>query len=66
MQDEAFVNLKQKLIIPNILALYDPNAETTVSADASSHGLGAALLQKLKDQWHLVVYALHSMTDNEF
>lgn len=39
MQDEAFVKLKQELTSPNILALYDPNADTIVSADASYHGL---------------------------
>ena len=65
VQDEAFVKLKQELTSPNILALYDPNAETTVSADASSHGLGAVLLQKLNDQWHPVAYASRSMTDTE-
>ena len=29
--------------------MYDPNARTTVSVDASSHGLGTMLLQKQAD-----------------
>ena len=29
-----------------VLALFDPNLETTLSANASSHGIGAVLLQK--------------------
>ena len=49
VQDEAFAKLKQELTTPTILALYDPNAETTISADASSYELGAVLLQKLED-----------------
>ena len=65
VQDKAFVKLKQELTSPNILALYDPNADTIVSADASSHELGAVLLQKLNDQWYPVAYASRSMTDTE-
>ena len=48
-----------------ILALYDPNAETTVCADASSHGLGAVLLQKVHNNWHPITYASRSMTSAE-
>ena len=64
-QTEAFSKLKQELISPHILALYDPAADTIVSADASSHGLGAVLLQKAESQWRPIAYASRSMTETE-
>ena len=64
-QGKAFTNLKKELTTPNILTLYDPTADTTISADASSHGLGAVLLQKVQGQWHPVAYASRSMICTE-
>ena len=40
-QEEAFTNIKTELTNPTVLALYNPQAETKISADTSSHGLGA-------------------------
>ena len=57
--------MKQELTKPSTLALYDPNADTKVSADASSHGLGAVLLQKFDGIWKPVAYASRSMTETE-
>ena len=64
-QAEAFSKLKQELTSPQTLALYDPAADTLISADASSHGLGAVLMQKVENQWHPVSYASRSMTESE-
>jgi len=38
--------LKESLISTEVLALYDTNLDTIISADASAYGLGAVLRQK--------------------
>ena len=51
--------------IPTTLALYDPNVDTKVSANASSYGLGAVLLQKSNSTWRQVAFASHSLSETE-
>lgn len=53
-QIKAFVKLNPKL---TVLLLYDSKADTKISADLSSHSLGAAFLQKNKQEWRPVTYA---------
>ena len=48
-----------------MLALYNPQAERKVSADASSFGLGAVLLQLNDQSWKPVAYASRSLMDTE-
>ncbi len=58
--------MKEELTRSTILALYDPLLETKVSADASSFGLGAVIIQKnVSGQWRLVAFASRSMTEVE-
>ena len=63
-QDHAFSSVKTGLTRPTVLALYNPMAETLVSADASSNGLGA-VLQKFETEWRPVVFASRSMSETE-
>ena len=64
-QETAFNRLKDELVQPTVLTLYDPKANIKVSADASSFGLGAVLLQESTQGWKPVAYASRSMNETE-
>ena len=66
-QERAFSEVKTELEKPTVLALYNPLAQTKVSADASSHGLGAVLRQQSDPDsgWRPIAYASRSMTETE-
>lgn len=64
-QERSFSEIKQELVKPTVLALYNPQAETKVSADASSFGMGAVLLQQDGQTWKPVAYASRALSDTE-
>ena len=64
-QEQAFSRIKDELTRPTILALYNPLSPTKVSADASSYGLGAVLLQQERGTWKPIAYASRSMSETE-
>uniref|UniRef100_A0A3Q3BQL4 Reverse transcriptase/retrotransposon-derived protein RNase H-like domain-containing protein n=1 Tax=Haplochromis burtoni TaxID=8153 RepID=A0A3Q3BQL4_HAPBU len=65
-QQQVFDGIKKELTTPPGLALYDPSAETCVSADSSSYGLGAVLLQRHADlRWKPVAYASRALGATE-
>ena len=49
----------------HVLALYDPNRETMVSADASSYGLGDVLRQRTNGTLRPMAHASRAMTPTE-
>lgn len=61
-QDKAFKELKEELASTPVLAMYDLEKHIKVSADASSFGLGAVLLQKWENEWRPVAYASRSLS----
>lgn len=57
-QAQAFDKLKQMITSHPTLSYFDPAKPTKISADASSHGMGAVLLQ----DDHPIAYASRSLT----
>ena len=65
-QHRSFDQVKEVLTASPILALFDPNLETVLSADTSSHGLGAVLLQRqVSGKLQPVAYISRAMTATE-
>ena len=56
-QQRTLETFKEKLSSAPALAIFDITLETTLSADASSYGVGAVLSQKQTDgKWKAVVF----------
>ena len=65
-QQRAFEQIKADLTRVPLLALYDPNKETKIAADASSYGLDRVALQLQEDDsWKPVSFLSRAMTPTE-
>ena len=65
-QEESFSRLKKEMTQAPVLAHYCSEKETIISADVSSYGLGAVLLQVQEDDTKKpIAYASRSMTSTE-
>ena len=61
-QQKAFDTLKDQLISAEVMAFYNPDAETRLIVDASPVGLGAILVQKQDDSgWRPISYGSHAL-----
>jgi len=66
VQEKSFAEIKEIITTGRVLQLYDPNRETLVSADASSFGLGAVLMQRQDDnEMRPITFASRSLTSAE-
>jgi len=65
-QKEAFQRLQNELSSSRVLAPYSPTAETCVSADASSFGLGAVINQQQTDgTWRPIMLISRGLSEAE-
>ena len=64
-QAAEFICLKKMLTETPVLVPYCVDRETMISADSSSFGLGAAVLQKVEDRWRPVAYASRTLNKAE-
>ena len=64
-QEEALKKAKNAVTRAPVLALYNPELPTTISADASSYGLGGVILQETSDGLHLVAFCSRTLTPGE-
>ena len=64
--DEALNKLKEEMCSHRVLAHYDVQAKTKISADASSYGRGAVLLQSQDGiTWQPVAFTSRALSNTE-
>ena len=64
-QEEAWAELKQKLLQAPILSYPDPKGEFILDTDASAYGMGAVLSQVQGGQEKVIAYGSKSLTKEE-
>ena len=65
-QEEEFIQLKKEVCSSHVLSLYDIEAKTKVSADASAYGIGAILMQQQQQgAWRPVAFASRALNEAE-
>ena len=64
-QANSYRQLQSELTTPKVLTHYNPEFPTKISADATSYGIGAVLLQQIDEKWLPVAYASRAMTTTE-
>ncbi|KAG5894930.1 hypothetical protein JTB14_008889 [Gonioctena quinquepunctata] len=64
-QQQSFEKVKKLLQNSPTLAYFDPSKQVSISADSSSYGLGACLIQTSEGKNEIVAYASRLLSDTE-
>ena len=64
-QQEALDKVKALITQAPVLAFFDPTKETTVSADASSYGIGGYIMQKHNDELKPIAFCSRTLNKTE-
>ena len=64
-QENAWLDLKQRLTTAPVLAYPDPSAEFILDTDASGYGIGAVLVQVQEGKERVIAYGSRSLTKEE-
>ena len=64
-QEEAWLELKRRLLSAPILAYPDPSTEFVLDTDASGYGIGAVLAQVQEGKERVIAYGSKSLTKEE-
>ena len=64
-QENAWLDLKQRLMSAPILAYPDPSTEFILDTDASGYGIGAVLVQVQEGKERVIAYGSRSLTKEE-
>ena len=63
-QVKSFSDIRIEVSKPTILSLYNPQAPTKISVDASFYGIGAVIMQNQESSWTPVAFASLTMRQN--
>jgi len=63
--DQAFQDIKSAMLLPTVLAHFDPSKDIQLHTDASYLGLGGVLMQKHGTKYRPVCYASRTLTPAE-
>ena len=65
-QKDGSETIKRQLVSTPVLAIYDPQLQTKVIADAFPYGIGAVMVQKhLEGTWKLVAFISRELSSTE-
>lgn len=64
-QSKAFTAAKEAISSATSLAFYKIGCKTVVSADSSSYGMGAVIMQEQEGEWRAIAFASRTLNESE-